>query len=109
MRLVVLLLLPKVFGKVAKDRGRVRRPAFKRCDTSGAAPAGTSFDTDDDVFIKESALLQKSYSGFGSEFIRAELTHADQIAQPLRLLGLRQFKKGVQAVQLTSRGGLTVL
>src|SRR5215471_9064877 len=109
MGLVVLLLFSKIFCEVAEDRGRVCGPAFKSSDASGTAPAGTSFDTNDDVFIKESALLQKSYCGFRGEFIRAELTHTDQIAQALRLLRFRQFQKGVQAVYLASRRGLAVL
>src|SRR5262245_25508104 len=109
MGFVVLLLFSKIFCKVAQDRGRVCGPAFESGDASGTAPAGTPFNTNDDVFIKESALLQKSYCGFRSEFVRAELTHTDQIAQALRLLRFRQFQKGVQAVYLAFCRGLPVL
>src|SRR5215475_5517195 len=86
MGLVVLLLFPKVFCEVAEDRSRVCGPTFKSGNTAGTTLAGISLDTNDDVFIKESALLQKSYCRFRSEFIRAELTYIDQIAQAFRLL-----------------------
>ena len=95
MRLVVLLFFAEIFGKVAENGSSIRRTAFKCRDAAGPAPTIAPLYTDNDVFIEESALLEETYGGFGSEFIRAEFADADQIAQPLGLLGLSHFEERI--------------
>src|SRR5262245_22601249 len=98
MRLIVLGFFAEVFREVPEDGCSVRWAPFKCRNATGTPPAVTTLHTDDNVLIKESALLEKTYSRLRSKFIGSEFANADEIAQAFGLFGFSQFKKGIQAM-----------
>ena len=109
MRFVILLFVAEVFGKVAENGSRVGRPAFKGCNAARAAPAVAAFNADDDVLVKEPAVLQKPQRRLGREFIGSKLADTDQIPEPLRLLRFCQLDEGIQSVNFTRHGRFAIL
>src|SRR5260370_16011510 len=109
MGFVILLFLTEVFGEVAENRRRIRRPAFECRDAARAAPAIAALHTDDNVLVEKSAFLQEPDCGFRSEFVGSELAYADEIAKPLCLLRLNQLQKRIQSVHFAFRWWLAIL
>ena len=81
MGFVILLLFPKVLGEMAEYGGGIARPSLKCGDATRTAPAVAPFHADNDVFIEEAAVLEKSDCGLRREFVGSEFANADQISQ----------------------------
>ena len=109
MGFVILLLFSKILRQMSEDGRRVAGSSFKGRDAAGAAPAISPFHSDHDVFVKETAVLQKPHGRFRREFVSAELANADEIAQPLGFLRIGKIQKWIEAVNFASGRWLSVL
>src|SRR5262249_10841496 len=62
-----------------------------------------------DVLVEEPAFLEKTNRRFRGKFIGAEFANADQVAQPLSLLGFRKLEKRIESVHFAFCRRLAVL
>src|SRR5688572_9596259 len=90
-------------------RRGVARAAFERGDAARTPPSAAALNADDDVFVKETALLQEPHGGLRREFVDAKFTHADEITEAFGFLGFRKLQERVQTVNLAPRGWFAVL
>src|SRR5262249_876461 len=99
----------KIFREVSEDGRCVSRPPLERGNATRAAPTVAALHPNYDVFIEESAVLQKANCRLGSEFIRAKFADADEISQTLGIFRLSQVKERIQTMHFTAGRRFTIL